>query len=953
MTILDDLKEAVAKRKVMIIAGAGTTIAAVGCEVKHATWTGLIENGLHRAAELGGWTPERLRLYLTMAQSGELGALMAAAQEVASGLGQDGKNGAFGDWLDRTIGTLQAKDTAILDAIAALHCYGLLLATTNYDSLLEKHCAVKPVLISDVGNATSLLRGDIRGILHLHGHYDRPETVILGTAQYQKIVCDPFQTSLQQASALGYSLVFVGCGGTMDDPNVTRLLEWLDTTLIGTRHSHYLLCLEKDIPEWRAKGRNKLLPLSFGTRHADLPAFLTGLLPTAPAKAKFSPPLPTPVAAALVPPPPDYFVGRVTEMGRATKALLLGQHVCIKGTGGIGKTSLTKRIAHDPAIAAAYPRRLFVRLEGTTTGYDAALKVADALGMPPSPHILGLLVHALALEPTLLILDNAETPRDADPAGMESVLSHIGQAAKILLSIRSQQTPTGLEWVRVSLPRLDNVDTRRLFLDIAGGHLSTDPNLPNLLSKTDGVPLAIRLLAAQAEGQDSLRDLWSEWQTIRSRLLQVDGRDDKDGNFTASVMLSLNGPKLTKDGKRLLSMLGQLPEGLSPTMRDELLGTTGPSAQRNLLHLSLAQVEKDRLRLLVPVREVVAAVLPPSSGDATALRARMMAMANEGEKVGRSDGQVVVDRLAPEFGNIIAVLEKHLQDDTCKDVVWAIIRLGEFQRFTGHGATALLLGAVEQTAAWNDTLLQAFCALRLAVIAFGRSNFDEAERQYLCALMLFERVKEVQWRAYCIYGLGDIALYRWSHERARERYNQALPLFQRVRDALGEANCIKSLGDIALCRSSYEEAEVRYEQASLLYHRVGVVIGEANCIYRLGEVALCRSSYGTAEDNFRRALRLFQRTGDVLGGANCVLGLGDIAKGTRESSEAHSHYHQALNQFEQIGAVRSIGLAWHRLVQVAETDADHTNYLARARAAWSTMGEDGQRLIEKYLDPLT
>ncbi|WP_158659792.1 tetratricopeptide repeat protein [Niveispirillum cyanobacteriorum] len=800
--------------------------------------------------------------------------LIGVAETVADAFGQDKGDGAFSEWLRRTVGSLTVRDTALQDALAALHRHGLPLATTNYDSLLSTACKVSPVLVSEVNKATRLFQGEERGILHLHGYYDRPDSVVLGSAKYQDIVRSPFQTFLQQALAAGNSLIFVGCGGTMDDPNIARLLEWLDGTLLGAEHFHYFLCLEKDVADWRAKGWKKLLPLSFGPSHTDLPAFLNSLLLAAPPSTAPGP-APAPQAPDLsIPPPPTHFVGRKAEMETATKALLSGHHVCVMGTGGIGKTGLTKRIAHDPAIAAACPRRLFVRLEGATTGHDAALKVAEALGMPPSPHILGPLKQELAQQPTLLILDNAETPRDADPAGMEDFLSHAGQAAKILLSIRGQLAPTGLEWRRALLSRLGNDDTRRLFLGIAGDHLSTDPHLPNLLAKTDGIPLAIRLLAAQAEGQNSLRDLWTEWQTVRARLLETDGRTDKDGNFTASVMLSLNSPKLTSEGKRLLSLLGQLPDGLAPAMRDDLLGPAAPSAQRNLLHLALAQEEKGRLRLLVPVREVVAVKLPPSAEKANALAAHMMALAADGDDVGTSDGRAAVDRLMPEFGNIITVLEKQLSDRPSGDLIRAITHLGEFQRFTGHGSTALLSCATENARNLNDLSLQAACTFQLGAIALERSSYREAERQFQQALQLFQRTANVLKEAQCIQRLGDIALYQSSYEKARQRYNQALPIFRRSGFMLGEAHCIKGLGGAALRRSLYKEAREHYEKALPIFQFGGDVLGEANCIKGLGDIALECSFYEVAADRYRQALPLYRCVGALLGEANCIKGLG-------------------------------------------------------------------------------
>lgn len=991
MTILDDLKQAVAGKRAMIIAGAGTTIAAVGRDVECATWTGLIENGLRRAADLGGWKPDTLSLYLTMARSDDLDALLAAAQKIAGALGQEKGDGAFSGWLRGTVGSLAVKDKAILDAMAALHRHGLLLATTNYDSLLSNACNVPPVIVSEEGDALRLLRKEDKGILHLHGHHKTPRSVVLGTALYKNVVDDPFQTFLQQALAAGNSLIFVGCGGTMDDPNIARLLEWLDGTLRGAEHFHYFLCLESDLPKWRAKGWKKLKPLSFGPSHTDLSAFLNSLLPTAPTKS--SPP-PVPLAAApLVPPPPAHFVGRKTEMDTAIKALLSGQHVCVMGTGGIGKTGLTKRIAHDPGIAAAYPRRLFVRLEGATTGHDAALKVAEALGMPPSPHILGPLVHALAQQPTLLILDNAETPRDGDTTGTEDFLSQVGQAAKILLSIRSHQSPKGLEWVRVPLSQLGDDDTRRLFLGIAGDHLSTDPHLPNLLAKTDGIPLAIRLLAAQAEGQNNLRDLWTEWQNIRARLLETDGRADKDGNFTASVMLSLNSPKLTKEGKRLLSLLGQLPDGLAPAMRDELLGTTGPAAQRNLLHLALAQLEKERLRLLVPVREVVNIKRRPTAQDNLKLVEIVVRIANEVKCIGSESSLDSVENFRSNFGNIICILSNNLNNNNNFNLLNSISAVARYQLFSGFYRVDIIIDsikiliergfkstAVEQILYLGDIYLlrhsyaealfryeqaldfskslksdlgQGNCLGSLGKLMLAMGRCIDAERYAQEAIKFFELSNDLQGIANCKNLLGDISIKYNDFESAHNYYKSSMVIYKNINSELGEANCIQSLGDIAIRCSEYDSARNYFCMALEKYKNLGDRLGEANCVKGVADVELRSGNYQDAYKNFEEALYIFEQIGDSLGVANSLRALGLNSALLGHNRVAVDLYENAITHYMRLNRIYDVGETFRRLAQVAETDADRLDYIARARAAWSTMGEDGQRLIQEHLDALT
>lgn len=615
MDLLADLRQAVDKKHAVIVAGAGTTLAAVGADVKHASWTGLIEDGLNEAHKLDRFNKSILNHYLDSLKLGDMDLLLAAAEKVAVALGQSSSVGEFGRWLRDKIGSLKINNLAVPKALAALHDYGVLLATTNYDSILSDSCRVAPILASDTAKAARLLRGEEKGILHLHGHYDQPASVVLGAKRYWEIGQQPFQQLLQPMLAAGRSLVFVGCGGTMDDPNIGHLLTVIDTVLLGTEHRHYLLCLDSEVAVWRLKRWEKIQPVPFGAAHADLPGFLSGLLPKSVPTVVVSPPTSPP----RVPAPPDHFVGRTKEVETAVAALCNHEHVCVLGPGGIGKTGLTKVVADHARVCANFARRVFMRLEAARTGPDAALKLAEALGLPAGPHALARCVDELQKKPTLLILDNAETPWEADGEGLQELLAECGAAARFMVSLRGTQAPQGLAWCRIPLQPLQAEDAKTLFLGLAGTISPSDPQLPAVLEATGGVPLALRLLAAQADGLPHLRDLWQEFQTERANLLRHGRADTKDTNFIVSITLSLNSQRMTAPARRLLGMLCYLPHGVSDQYCYSLLGSSASNAKRVLVQLSIAVEDGDLLRLLSPMRSSLAEILRPEKQDIRAI----------------------------------------------------------------------------------------------------------------------------------------------------------------------------------------------------------------------------------------------------------------------------------------------------------------------------------------------
>lgn len=79
--------------------------------------------------------------------------------------------GDYARWLRETAGSLEAqvRDRLTLAALASLGRAGFILATTNYDGLLSAETGYRAVTWQERGQVERALRGDERGVLHLHG----------------------------------------------------------------------------------------------------------------------------------------------------------------------------------------------------------------------------------------------------------------------------------------------------------------------------------------------------------------------------------------------------------------------------------------------------------------------------------------------------------------------------------------------------------------------------------------------------------------------------------------------------------------------------------------------------------------------------------------------------------------------------------------------------------------
>ena len=84
-------------------------------------------------------------------------------------------------------GSLRPHNREVIDA---LHGLGLQIATTNYDGLIEEVTGLPTVTWIEGSKVERVIRGNDRGVLHLHGYWEKPESIILGVRSYEQVMTD-------------------------------------------------------------------------------------------------------------------------------------------------------------------------------------------------------------------------------------------------------------------------------------------------------------------------------------------------------------------------------------------------------------------------------------------------------------------------------------------------------------------------------------------------------------------------------------------------------------------------------------------------------------------------------------------------------------------------------------------------------------------------------------------
>ena len=282
--LVEDLRRELARGRVIVLVGAGVSVGATGGAAV-ASWTGLLEDGVARCEELAlrplpaGWG-DRIRAQI---QSDDVEELLFAAEAVTGRVGGR-DHGEYRRWLRETVGALNVTQPGVLEALRDL---GGVLATTNYDGLLEQVTRRSAVTWRDLPRAQAVLRGDEQAILHLHGYWQEPESVVLGVRSYEQLLGAEHAQAMQQAMAAMDTLLFVGFGAGLADPNFAALRAWMGRLFRGSEYRHFRLAKDDEVAALRAEhGQDeRVFVLGYGPSHADLAPYLRQLTPVQPPPA--------------------------------------------------------------------------------------------------------------------------------------------------------------------------------------------------------------------------------------------------------------------------------------------------------------------------------------------------------------------------------------------------------------------------------------------------------------------------------------------------------------------------------------------------------------------------------------------------------------------------------------------------------------------------------------------
>ena len=654
--------------------------------------------------------------------------------------------------------------------------------------------------------------------------------------------------------------------------------------------------------------------------------------------------------------------------------------IAISGRGGVGKSTLALRVAHE--LGEEFPDgHIYADLRASTEDNPTTALLARflrALGVGGSaiPEDLAerteLYRSCLADKRLLLVLD--------DVTGEEQVLPLLPGSPSCAVIVTSRTRLAGMPgayWIDVDTFD-DETSMELLARNVGWDRLQAEPAAADeLVTYCGGLPLALRIAGARLASRPQWR-IAELARRLKSEVHRLDELSHRGLEVRSSIGLTYRSlPEPAKRLLRLSSMIkapdfpGWAAAALLDTdlrhaeatlerlvdvqMLDTKLCRSGwirysfhdlirVYAQERLMESETAQERDAALGRLLGAWLALAerAHRKEYGGDFTILHgsAPRMHLAERGtsDLIG-----CPMDWLENERASLVSAIRQAAEagmDELCWDLALTAVSLFDVKGYMDDWRETAELAHAAAARAGNRVGVAAML-YSLGTLHIVQKRFAEAERYFASALEIFEEEGNLHGQGLVLRNSAYVDRMWANFDRMLAKYDSALAKIRAVGDLIGEAHVLTNLGMFRIDEGDFDEANEILSKALSLCERAGYRRGEAHVRTRLAELYLATGQVAHARRAMNDVLRTVREVGDRIGEAHALYGLGVVRRREGRVDSAEATISHALSVVEEVGERSIEGQARFVLGEIAVARADYrtaAKHIERAHELFDELG---------------
>jgi DNA-binding SARP family transcriptional activator/tetratricopeptide (TPR) repeat protein len=635
-----------------------------------------------------------------------------------------------------------------------------------------------------------------------------------------------------------------------------------------------------------------------------------------------------------LPPLPAAFTGRAAVLARLDAALLpavpgrASRVAVVHGPGGVGKTWLALRWAHDNAHR--FPDgQFYVNLRGFDPGREPLPAEAAVRGLlyglgvtaaavPPDPDSQVALYRSLvAGRRILLVLDNARASAQVEPllpgsASCATLITGRTGLAGLVAGHSARPVPLGV---------LDAAESAEVLAGHLGAaRLAEEPGAAaELIRHCAGLSLALGIVAGRAALAPEL-PLAALAADLRESSARLDGLDSGElrGDLRAVLAASLAavrpaaaelfgrlgsapGPDIALAAVRCLTGLTRAE--LMPSLRDLVDGhlvqehQPGRYRMHDLVRLYAVEIGGDP----APVRD---RLLGYYAGTALAADRSLDPTRNQGCR-GSAGATGPVPAVTDPTDAVVWFADEHQVLLSCvaqaaecgaDDRVLALVQgMTTYLERRGrwHDRAALQQVAIRSAVRLGDRGAEAVARRGLAIAQIWLGAYDDAAEQLSAARELFGAIEDRTGLAAAHRTTARMYARRHRHADALGHDERALALFESTENVAGQATVLNAIGWHHAHLGRPEAAVEHCHRALVLHEKLHNRFGQALTWDTLGMAYHLTGDHGNAMIHFRLAVTAFQGCGDRFQEADTLRRLGAVLLDTGAVAEGCGAWRRA------------------------------------------------------------